>query len=277
MDQFHGHKQRDLELPIHRKRLMNHIESDLTQDRNVKAIFYGGSLGSGNTDMFSDIDLRIVVEGSKVQEYRDKKKERAHHWGNILFFEGYEHESFIIAHFDSFIKADIFYYEESDLMPSVWLQDLHIVYDPYNIVNKVQLRSNQLQYQFSIEDVEAWRTKHFAFLHEVYRRAARGECYYAMHCLDCLRLSIVTGWYMEMGIQPNSFGDWAKIEGERSPLKKWQLERLQRWDSSGQLDEVINVIIDMKPEFERVNKHLSVSVGASAKEDLVEDIYRKIL
>jgi len=256
---------------------MDNIENNLMQDVNVKAIFYGGSLGSGHTDIFSDIDLRIVVDGSMVQEYRDKKKQRAHHWGNILFFEGYEHESFIIAHFDSFIKADIFYYQESQLVPSVWLQDLHIAYDPYNIINDVQLRSKQLQYHFSVEDVEAWRTKHFSFLHEAYRRAARGECYYAMQCMDSLRLSIVAGWYMEMGIQPNSFGDWAKIEGERSPLKQWQLERLQRWDSSGQLDEVINVIIDMRPEFERVNKHLSASVGTSAKEDLVKEVHNKIL
>ncbi|AXF54744.1 hypothetical protein [Salicibibacter kimchii] len=277
MDSFDRHNQRDLELPIHRKRLMNNIENDLTQDANVKAIFYGGSLGDSNTDIYSDIDLRIVVDRSVIQKYRAMKKQRVHNWGNILFFEGYEQESFIIAHFDSFIKADIFYYEENELTPSVWLQDLYIVYDPYNIVNDIQHRSNQLQYHFGIEDVEAWRTKYFSFIHEAYRRAARREYYYAMHCIDSLRLSIVAGWYMEMGIQPNSFGDWAKIEGERSPLKDWQLELLQKWLSSGDPDGIMMVVNGMRPEFERLNKNLSSFVGLSAEEDLVKEIYNMVL
>lgn len=256
---------------------MDNIESDLMQDANIKALFYGGSLGSSNTDIYSDIDLRIVVDSKEIQNYRAMKKKRAQNWGHILFFEGYEQEYFIIAHFDSFIKADIFYFEENDLKPSVWLQDLHIVYDPYNIVNDVQLRSNQLQYHFGIEDVEAWRTKYFAFMHEAYRIVMRDEYYYTMQCIDCLRLSIVTGWYMEMGAQPNSFGDWAKIEGERSQLQEWQIEHLDKWRSSGNLDKVINIIINMQPEFKRLNQKLSISAGTSPKEHLVQEVYDKIL
>lgn len=30
------------------------------------------------------------------------------------------------------------------------------------------------------------------------------------------RLSLVTAWYMDAGIQPNTFEDWAKLEGSRS-------------------------------------------------------------
>jgi hypothetical protein len=277
MNKYNRHKKRDLELPIQRKRLMDNIERDLTSDSNVKAVFYGGSLGSNNTDNYSDIDLRIVVDRNVIQEYRAKKKQRAHNWGDILFFEGYEQESFIIAHYDSFIKADIFYYEENELTPSVWLQDLYIVHDPYNIITDIHRKSNQLQYNFSKEDVEAWRTKYFSFMHEAYRRAMRGEYYYALQSIDYLRLSIASGWYMEMGIQPNSFGDWAKIEGERSYLKEWQLDLLQKWFSSGNSHEVINVIVDMRSEFERVNKNLSIRAGITENEDLLREVYNKIL
>jgi hypothetical protein len=55
----------------------------------------------------------------------------------------------------------------------------------------------------------------------------RKEIYYALHCIDNLRLSMITAWYMETGIQPNSFGDWAKLEGDRSKLSGWQLSLLE--------------------------------------------------
>src|SRR5690606_40255131 len=46
-----------------------------------------------------------------------------------------------------------------------------------------------------------------------------------------MRLSMVTAWYMDAGIQPNSFGDWAKLEGNRSKLSELQLLLLEKWDS----------------------------------------------
>ena len=66
MDKYNRYKKRDLELPIQRKRLMDNIERDLTSDSPVKAVFYGGSLGSNNTDNYSDIDLRIVVDRNVI-------------------------------------------------------------------------------------------------------------------------------------------------------------------------------------------------------------------
>lgn len=83
MTQFNGHTERDLVLPINRKKMMDNIE----KDSNVLAIFYGGSLGNNNTDIYSDIDLRIVIDQSMIQEYRDDKKQRAQKWGNVLFYE----------------------------------------------------------------------------------------------------------------------------------------------------------------------------------------------
>ncbi|PWW26641.1 hypothetical protein DFO73_110215 [Cytobacillus oceanisediminis] len=63
------HKSRDLEVPKHRQVLLNSIEQDLLNDENVLAVFYGGSLGNQNTDVYSDIDLRIVVKDEVFEEY----------------------------------------------------------------------------------------------------------------------------------------------------------------------------------------------------------------
>ncbi|MGB8001523.1 MAG: hypothetical protein WCF60_15710, partial [Anaerobacillus sp.] len=56
------HSKRDKEIPKHRQNLLDAIEKDLLNDENVLAVFYGGSIGNQNTDLFSDIDLRVVVK-----------------------------------------------------------------------------------------------------------------------------------------------------------------------------------------------------------------------
>jgi predicted nucleotidyltransferase len=48
---------------------MTAIEKDLFNDDDVLAVFYGGSIGSENMDLYSDIDLCIVVLPEKFQEF----------------------------------------------------------------------------------------------------------------------------------------------------------------------------------------------------------------
>lgn len=149
-------------------------------------------MGNKNTDLFSDIDLRVVVKDEAYEEYRSKKKERAKNWGNVLFFEDFPWATYSVAHFDSFIKVDTFYYKVKDLKPSIWLQNIKIVLDRTGLLNDVLEKSMNLSYVPSVQEVEMWRTKSFAYLHEAYRRVMRNEIYYALHCLDSLRLSMVT-------------------------------------------------------------------------------------
>lgn len=97
------HRKRDLEIPKHRQILLNIIEQDLLSDGNIIAVFYGGSIGNQNTDLYSDIDLRIVVKDEVFEEYRVNKKQRAKKWGKVLFFEDFPWATYSIAHFDTFI------------------------------------------------------------------------------------------------------------------------------------------------------------------------------
>ncbi|MFP3340703.1 hypothetical protein R0J91_22200, partial [Micrococcus sp. SIMBA_131] len=53
---------RDIEIPRHRQNLSDAIERDLLTDENILAVFYGGSIGNQSSDMYSDIDLRVVVK-----------------------------------------------------------------------------------------------------------------------------------------------------------------------------------------------------------------------
>lgn len=267
---------RDLEIPNHRQRLIRAIELDLINDENVLAIFYGGSIGNKNTDLYSDIDLRIVVKDEAFEEYRLNKKQRAQNWGRVLFFEDFPWATYSVAHYDSFIKVDTFYYRTGDIQPSVWLQNIKIVRDSNDLIKSALEESTKLSYKPNVEEVELWRTKFFAYTHEAYRRAMRKEIYYALHCLDCVRLSMVTAWYMDAGIQPNTFGDWAKVEGNRSKLSQSQLELLEQWNCSREPNEIMNVIKDIIPEFKKVHKNLCSLVGLEEDQEWLEEILNKV-
>jgi hypothetical protein len=251
-----NYKKRDIEIPKHRQILLNAIQQDLLSDENVLAVFYGGSLGNKNTDLYSDIDLRILVKDEVFEEYRLNKKQRAKNWGNVLFYEDFPWATHSIAHYDTFVKVDTFYYKKKDIQPSVWLQNIKIVHDTTGLIEDVLAKSMDLSYEPTVQELEIWRTKFFAYVHEAYRRVMRKEIYYALHCIDNLRLSMATAWYMEAGIQPNTFGDWAKLEGERSKLKDWQLSLLIEWHSNREPNEILNVIRSIVPEFIKIHKSL---------------------
>ncbi|GAA0592778.1 hypothetical protein GCM10009001_06070 [Virgibacillus siamensis] len=271
------HRKRDLEIPKHRQILLNTIEQDLLSDENIIAVFYGGSIGNHNTDLYSDIDLRIVVKDEVFEEYRLNKKQRAKKWGKVYIFEDFPCATYSIAHFDTFIKVDTFYFKMKDIQPSVWLQNIKIVHDTNGLMNDVLERSMRLSYKPNVEEIEFWRSKFFAYVHEAYRRTMRKELYYALHCLDNLRMSMVTAWFMEAGIQPNTFGDWAKIEGQRSELQDWQLSLLADWHSSREPNEVLHVIKSIVPEFIKVHSSLCEKYEIEENLERVNEILDMVL
>jgi len=80
------HEERDLELPNNRNKLLDAIANDLLSDDNVLSFFYGGSIGNENTNIFSDIDLRIIVKPNKINEYIGNKQMRAKKLGKCIVF-----------------------------------------------------------------------------------------------------------------------------------------------------------------------------------------------
>ena len=142
-----GHEERDNELPMVRQQLKAAIERDLVDDNNITSVFYGGSIGTGNTDLYSDIDLRIIVKEEAFEQYRLNKKERAKNWGTVMFYEDFPWVAHSVAHYKGFIKVDSFYYTEKDIQPSVWYKELEIVYDRENFMRRIQRESKDLSYK----------------------------------------------------------------------------------------------------------------------------------
>ncbi len=271
------HIQRDAEIPTQRAMIKKAIEEDLSEDPFVIAVFYGGSIGSHETDLYSDIDLRIIVAEEEFENYRLKKKERCKKWGNVLFYEDVPYSNYCTAHYDHFVKVDTFYYQLKDVLPSINMSKIEVLFDTSEMLEDVVSKSQQLTFEPTYEDVAFWRTKFFSNLHETYRRAMRGEFYYALHCLDNLRFLMTTAWYMEAGVQPNAFGDWAKIEGNRSKLQTWQLAALGQWNCGRDLEEIMNVVHEIVPEFKKVHQSLCKRVGLDERVEWMEEIVNQIM
>ncbi|MFC4559205.1 aminoglycoside 6-adenylyltransferase [Virgibacillus kekensis] len=257
---------------------MVNIENDFLQDKNVLSVFYGGSIGNGNTDNYSDIDLRIVVRSEKIRDYIQAKNTRPKNWGNILFLEDVNPNSiYTVVHFDCFVKVDTFYYRPEHIQPSVWLKNIKIIKDTDGMMADIQKQSTSLSYEPSYEEFELWRTKFFAHFHEAYRRAMRDEYYYALKCVDSLRLSMAAAWYMDSGVQPNSFGDWAGYEGERSKLSDRQLELLKSWKCGRNTTDILQVMKSMVPEFLSIHKSLCARLGVVEDEGWITKIFELVI
>ncbi|UOQ93480.1 nucleotidyltransferase domain-containing protein [Halobacillus shinanisalinarum] len=272
------HEERDFKLAKHRDELLHNALNDLIKDPNVLAIYQGGSLAKGNYDHYSDIDLHIIVTPEKKANYIRDKRKRPKKWGSVLFYEGTDDSPIVVTHFDCFVKVDIFYKEPSELQPSLWLQRLRALYDPCGLVEKVLDQSSKLEYHPTTYELEVWRGKVFAFMHETYRAVMRNESFYALSNLDRFRWLIVAGWYMEMGIRVDSpYGVWSKLEGKRSRLNKWQLSLLESWECSRSSHDIMKTMASMVPEFMRLNKKLCKETGLEQREEWCKKIIEMVL
>lgn len=273
------HFERDINLPKYRNVLLKNALKDLTADSDVLAIYLGGSLAKGNFDVYSDIDLHIIVASGKKKDFIKEKRKRSSSWGEVLFHEDFSPLSpVIVTHYDCFIKVDSWYHSPEEVVPSIWLKDSDVLYDTHNVISGVIKESSSLVYKTSKEEVEFWRGKVTAFIHETYRAVMRNELYYALSNLDRVRWLIASGWYMEMGQHlDSSYGVWSKVEGKRSKLNHQQLFLLESWHCSRDPQDIMQTMEEMIPEILRLNKFLSKKVDIGENEELIKKIIEMVI
>ncbi|MFC4409838.1 hypothetical protein ACFOZY_05225 [Chungangia koreensis] len=270
---------RDAHLRIVREELLKRAVADLTSDEDVLAIYLDGSLSRNEADRFSDIDLHTIVTPEKIADFIMRKMERAEKWGNVLFHENTNPYSPVdVSHFDSFVKVDSWYHTIDEIKPSIWLRNMKILYDPNEVLEQIAEDSSKIVYKSTSEEVEFWRGKVLAFIHETYRAVRRKEYYYALSNLDRVRWLMALGWYMEMDEHlDSSYGVWSKIEGERSKLSPEQLSILKSWESFRHPDRIMDVLRKIVPEFKTLNKSLSEKVVIETREELIDQCIGMVL
>ncbi|MFE7064327.1 nucleotidyltransferase domain-containing protein [Sutcliffiella sp. NPDC057660] len=273
------HKERDLLLAVHREVLLENAMKDLTSDKDVLAIYLSGSLAKGSYDAYSDIDLHTIVKPEKKYHFIEEKRSRSAKWGNILYFEDSNPRSpVVVTHYDCFVKVDSWYHAPEEIVPSIWLKGLKVLYDPHNLISGVFEESSKMEYEPSKEEVEFWRGKVVAYIHETYRAAMRDELYYAMSNLDMVRWLVASGWYMEKNQHLDSaYGIWSKVEGKRSKLNKDQLALLACWECGRDPELILSTIVKMYPEIVRLNRKLSDKVGIEEQREHLERLIKMVI
>lgn len=175
-----------------RDRLLETAVGFFSADPAVIGVFLGGSLAVGSADAFSDIDLRIVVTTDHHGYYVDQRREIPKQWPGFLFNEWVPGAQHCISHFRPFGKIDIFYYDAAALAPSPWYRlPIRVLHDSEGIVADLVERSQGLRFTTSDDDLDFSISKGLAAAHETYRRARRGELFYALSLLDELRQHIM--------------------------------------------------------------------------------------
>ena len=173
---------------------------------------------------------------------------------------------------------DSWYHLPEEMVPSIWLKEVEVIYDPLHIMGHVIEESAKQVYKPSPDEVEHWRGKLLAFVHETYRAVMRREMLYALSNLDRIQWLIVSGWYMEMGEHIDGpYGVWSKIEGKISKLDEKQLSLLESWSCGRNSNEIIKTLRGMIPEFLRLNKYLCTQVGVETNEDHIKRIIDMVI
>lgn len=175
-----------------RDQLLETAVGFFSADPAVMGVFLGGSLAAGSADAYSDIDLRVVVTADRHGYYVDQRRKIPKQWPGFLFNEWVPGAQHCVSHFRPFGKIDIFYYDVATLTPSPWYRlPIRILHDPEGIVADLVERSQGLPFTVSDDDLDFSISKGLAAAHEAYRRARRGELFFALSLLGELRQHIM--------------------------------------------------------------------------------------
>ena len=172
----------------------------------VVGVFIAGSLPAGSADAYSDIDLRVIATPEEQVRLVEGRLEWPTHWGDLLFNEWLDGTEHCVSHFRPFLKIDVFYWTPSMFKPSPWFRlPAKVLVDRNGLVKSVLAESQSLAFPApSPEEVSRILSKALAGVHEVVRRARRGELHFAQSLLDELRSHMVQldGWIQ--GLAPSS-------------------------------------------------------------------------
>lgn len=146
------------------------IVNSLKQDKRVQAIFLKGSMGRGEQDEHSDIDLYCLVNEEDEEEFLQSRLRHLESYSKFLFHD----DIFIVAPqilvvYENLVHVDLFTVTEHTYIDKDFLK---ILYDPGNKMEKYKQTQNlelsDQEFQDAVDDV-AW------FLFQYKKSSARGN------------------------------------------------------------------------------------------------------
>ncbi|MBT2695167.1 nucleotidyltransferase domain-containing protein [Bacillus sp. ISL-55] len=155
------------------------LSNSLKQDKRVQAVFVKGSVGRGEQDEHSDLDLYCLVEENDLDGFLQSRINHLESYGKLLFHD----DIFIVAPqilavYENMLHVDLFTVTEKTFIEKDFFK---VIYDPANLLEKFQstqnLRLSADDLQDAVDDV-AW------FLFQYKKSAARGNDLWAVNMLN---------------------------------------------------------------------------------------------
>ncbi|WP_313894425.1 nucleotidyltransferase domain-containing protein [Psychrobacillus sp.] len=146
------------------------IVYSLKQDKKVQAIFLKGSMGRGEQDEHSDIDLYCLVNEEDKEDFLQCRLQHLKAYNNLLFYD----DIFIVAPqilavYENLVHVDLFTVTEHTYVEKDFLK---VLYDPMDKLKKYlhtqNLQLSEEEFQDAVDDI-VW------FLFQYKKSSARGN------------------------------------------------------------------------------------------------------
>ncbi|RSD28710.1 nucleotidyltransferase domain-containing protein [Mesobacillus subterraneus] len=155
------------------------ISNSLIQDSRVKAIFVKGSVGRGEHDEHSDLDLYCLVEDCELEGFLKDRIRHLESYNQLLFHDDiYIIAPQILAVYENMVHVDLFTVTPDTFVEKDYYKVIHdpqqrlIQYEP-----KQSLRLSAGEFQDAVDDV-AW------FLFQYRKASARSNDLWAVNLLN---------------------------------------------------------------------------------------------
>jgi predicted nucleotidyltransferase len=161
------------------------LSSSLKQDKRVQAIFVKGSVGRGEHDEHSDLDLYCLVDANDLDDFLQSRISHLQSYGKLLFHD----DIFIVAPqilavYEDMLHVDLFTVTEATFIEKDFFK---VIYDPNELLSKFMttqnLRITQGEFQDGVDDI-AW------FLFQYKKMAARGNDLWSVNMLNHVMMNL---------------------------------------------------------------------------------------
>lgn len=155
------------------------LTNSLVKDKRIQAIFVKGSVGRGEQDEHSDLDLYCLVDQDDLSDFLLSRIDHLETYGKLLFYDDiYIIAPQIIAVYENMLHVDLFTVTEEIFVEKDYFK---VIYDPYNRLERFEasqtLRLSPEEFQDAVDDI-AW------FLFQYKKSSARGNDLWSVNMLN---------------------------------------------------------------------------------------------
>lgn len=161
------------------------ITQSLKEDELVKAVFLKGSMGRGEEDEHSDVDLYVLVDEEDKEAFLKNRQRHLESYQPMIFYDDiFIIAPQIIAVYENLLHVDLFTVTEETLVHKDFFR---VLYDPENLMDKHELHQNlrlsDKDFLYAVDDV--------AFFFLQYKKAAdRGNHLWAVKVAQDIGLNL---------------------------------------------------------------------------------------